>query len=206
MLQLNNPIRLHKFEKKHLRFLKADHGGAFTVNSWSDGKVKTTRLKSRISLFLLTQQDYRCVYCQRLLIGVSKAIDHIAPKTLHPEYTFEPYNLALACTYCNENGRKGFEETISVKRAWYSANSFLIVHPYLDNVDFHIRYQDPERIYLNYQACSNQGQFTCDMFDLHGIEMTELRSREYILRMLAPLPNQTLTGLIKNAVSYKKKP
>ena len=58
------------------------------------------------------QQDGRCYYCQKSLIGIRTNVEHIVPRSKGG--TNDPKNLVLACWKCNKS--KG-SEMLSLKRA-----------------------------------------------------------------------------------------
>ena len=135
-------------------------------NLWGLQDKMTNRIKHRISLRTLRNQDRRCAFYDAILLVGSTHIEHIVPKGLHGEYTFEPLNLVSSCASCNSPGKKGESETVRTPLATrYCDNQFLIVHPYLDNPEDHIKYKDDQRIELDYAKCSQKGKATVDLFD-----------------------------------------
>ena len=92
-------------------------------------------------------------------------IDHIVPKAVHGEFTFEPFNLVSSCGSCNSKVKKGERETINLpSTSIYKNNSFLIVHPYFSNPDDHIKYKDADRIDFDKSRCSQEGKWTINLF------------------------------------------
>ena len=94
-------------------------------------------------------QRLKCAYCLGPISD--KAVDgapieHIAPKSLHLQFIFEPRNLCVICPECNFI--KLNQETlnqiddplkkIKTKRYPRSSKSFKIVHPHLDDYSEHI--------------------------------------------------------------------
>lgn len=204
MLDLRgNRIKYNNVDKKHFKYLRTKYGGNFTVKSWGDGEKATKKAKQKISLQLHTYQKYRCVYCERSLVGIDKEIDHIAPKHINPEYTFEAINLAYACGLCNGTSKKGQNPTIANNNGYYHQHIFLIVHPYLDNPAVHITYQDADKIYLDIPNCSPEGVNTIRMFDFDEDEMTIFRAKTLKNERDNPIDDETLKSLILKAVAYK---
>ena len=207
MLKLNRIIRYTSKEKKYLKFLKAEFGGNFTGKSWYDDNAKTQKLKSKISYLLHTNQKFRCAYCEKLLIRDKKEIDHIAPLHEFPQYCFTCINLVYACSNCNavlKNQKKIITNRGNLQKN-YKHNSFWIVHPYLDDPDLHIKYQDKDKVYLDLPSCSVWGIKTIDIFDLDGLEMRYFRAGELQLQKKFPISDKILNTLILKAVSYRKK-
>lgn len=204
MLDLRNyKLKIPKRFKKHLNFLKSKYGRAFTVDTWSDGMVKTKEIKRAISIQLHTYQKFRCVYCEKRLINETKEIDHIAPKHLNPEYTFTPINLAYSCGLCNSSSKKGQKPIITGINSNYSNQDFYIVHPYLDDFRSEIVYQDSDGIYLDLPNCSKKGLNTIEMFDFDSLEMIMFRAGRLISERNNPISDRDLKELIQKAVSYK---
>jgi uncharacterized protein (TIGR02646 family) len=152
-----------------LNSAKVIGGKSITIGGtylWGLQDKMTNRIKHRISLRTLLNQDRRCAFCDAILLVGSTHIEHIVPKGLHGEYTFEPLNLVSSCASCNSPSKKGESETVKTPLATrYCDNQFLIVHPYLDNPEDHIRYKDDLKIELDYANCSQKGQATIDLFD-----------------------------------------
>lgn len=82
----------------------------------------------------------KCAYC---IIEIGEDvrrladIEHFADKQKYPSWTFDLWNLFLACKYCNQT-RKGRFDTVLIHSDVYESCSFAIVHPYFDNVEDHI--------------------------------------------------------------------
>lgn len=111
-------------------------------NVWnSDGK-DMTRLRKTLREYLLPRLKFRCCYCQQRKTerhGLTWDIEHIAPKSLYPQFLFDLNNLAISCKECNI--AKGEKNTLSGNfRAKYPDNGggFSIIHPYFDTYSDHI--------------------------------------------------------------------
>jgi hypothetical protein len=111
-------------------------------NIWNSEGRDMTRLRKTLRDYLLPHLKYRCCYCQQRKTerhGLTWDIEHIAPKSLYPQFLFSPNNLAISCKECNI--AKGEKNTLSRScKAIYPENSshFLIVHPYYDTYSDHI--------------------------------------------------------------------
>lgn len=115
-----------------------------STNSWKSKSGPVLEFKKEFVEWALANQGGRCAYCYFPLGAVaqrrSQHIDHFAPKSArtHPEWTFEPYNLVLACSACNVELKKEFDP-VQFKHCLYEISNFSIVHPYLDDVEAHVR-------------------------------------------------------------------
>lgn len=104
--------------------------GVLTAEHW-DKRIKTLRLPIRSSLKAL--QKNCCVYCG-CPTTEDEDVEHIAHKSLYPQFVFTPKNLAYSCKTCNQT-YKNSADVISTADPIYENCKFTIVHPYLDDVD-----------------------------------------------------------------------
>lgn len=106
-------------------------------------------LRKEIRNYYRLEQKGICSYCRQtvsIVFATNCHIEHIAPKSIHPEYIFEPKNLCVICSDCNQIKRD--QETIgeipdTIKKKYKTkypdkSEDFLIVHPHFDNYDDHI--------------------------------------------------------------------
>jgi uncharacterized protein (TIGR02646 family) len=116
----------------------ADQSGAY----WSEEEIKP--VKSAIKTHYIAEQKGRCCYCNHEFATVHHAVwdcEHIIPKKTHPQWLFEPQNLAAACKDCNQ--AKGDSPVLKNKsRVTFPTNSsdYTIVHPHFDEYYEHIRW------------------------------------------------------------------
>ena len=199
MLKLSNPIKYTEEENTFIaNVLKQLQG-----EGWDDQKNKTKAIKSRINQHTLTEQKHRCAYCESFLLEGADPIDHIAPKSLYGEFTFEPYNLVKACTSCNNKPHKGETDTIKhpEDRNEYSNNTFSIVHPYFDDPDDHLKYADDDKIIFDKNKCSEEGLATIKMF--HWEEPWAIAQRLINAKTRDLLPEELEN--IANIITYKER-
>jgi uncharacterized protein (TIGR02646 family) len=127
--------------------------GAFNIDQFFDHKIWNTEdleeLRKEIRDFYRIEQKAICSYCRQVISIVyptNAHIEHIAPKSLHPEYIFEAKNLCVVCSDCNQIKRD--QETINeipdtIKKKYKTKypdkpDDFFIVHPHFDDYDKHI--------------------------------------------------------------------
>jgi uncharacterized protein (TIGR02646 family) len=111
---------------------------------WSDNSAEILAARAYIRKHYLTEQDFRCAYCRiqkKEKHGMTWDVEHILPKSLYPEFLFEPENLAVACKECN--GSKDNQEILTKKLGKArnyprSSDEFKIVHPHYDKLSDHI--------------------------------------------------------------------
>lgn len=203
MLNLTEKIRFSRKDKKHLRKLRKKYGGTFTYGSWGDGTNETKRIKRKISYQLLRYQKLKCVYCELWLFSRNREIDHFAPRKHNPEYSFEALNLFYSCGQCNSSFIKGEKPTVIQSNGRYHQCTFNILHPIFDDVDYHIKYQDADRINLDFPKCSNLGLRTIDFFKMDSILATIKRTKELRLEIDNPLTTKEEKELIGEILAYK---
>lgn len=127
--------------------------GTFNIDQFFDHKIWDTEnleeLRKEIRDFYRIEQKAICSYCRQVISIVyptNAHIEHIAPKSLHPEYIFEAKNLCVICSDCNQIKKK--QETINeipdtVKKKYKTKypdkpDDFFLVHPHFDDYDKHI--------------------------------------------------------------------
>ena len=143
--KLKQLTRILKYNKKELAFIESlkpfngDEWDGELMRVSATAKQKRDNIKIKIKKALQKIQGNNCVYCgwSFEIVGVSER-EHIAPKGRYNSFVFEPYNLALACHYCNGSSKKGIENTISKPDIKYKKCTFKIVHPYFHDINKHI--------------------------------------------------------------------
>ncbi|WP_155953509.1 hypothetical protein [Pseudomonas sp. URIL14HWK12:I6] len=151
-------------------------------------------------------QDNLCAWC-RLSLGSDgrRTVhrDHIAPKSLHPEWTFLPLNLVLSCEFCNGFANKGDIPTVAISNADYDKCHFFVVHPYLDEVSRHITFDnDVDDLPVIAIGASEKGVWTIKMLNLDSPGITRERAKEvyYQTRKRLPLKDEALIELALNSI------
>jgi hypothetical protein len=161
---IDSPINYSTESEDLIRMLKERYSGKLTADMWNSDELDP--VKAEIKNYYKTKQNYRCSYCwQEILVNHSATWDteHIVPRSLHPQFMFEPKNLCVACKDCNL-AKSDVEVLVNKNRKSYPNISlaFKIVHPHFDNYEEHIS------IHIGhiYKAKSDKGKFTiinCDL-------------------------------------------
>lgn len=137
----------------------------FSYKNWSDDDLMP--LRSNLRNHYRDEQKAICCYCREIVSLVSASnspVEHIAPKSLYPDFMFETKNMCVICADCNEIKRQ--QEVMEIVpdtlkdgsgRKLYprSPNAFKIVHPHIDEYDDHI-----VRVGQFYVDKSDKGSFT----------------------------------------------
>jgi 5-methylcytosine-specific restriction endonuclease McrA len=118
----------------------------FTHSSWGDEDLEP--LRSALRSHYRQAQNGLCTYCRQTISTASAQnchVEHIVPKSLHPEFIFEPKNLCVICAECNAIKRAqetahDIPETLSREPRRYprASSAFKIVHPHVDTYTDHI--------------------------------------------------------------------
>lgn len=134
--------------------------------------------KDRIKIYLQREQNNCCAYCGIGLEAFDNSHrDHIAPKSLYPQFIFRPDNIILACPRCNGLNKKNNANTINnpINRRYRNCN-FNVIHPYFDNPTEHINYiGDNQGILIQY--VTHKGRQTIILFELDSVHFTQTRAQ-----------------------------
>lgn len=144
---------------------------------WDDNSTALKHLKKDIRSHLTKQQDYFCPYCNYPILsnnGNNWDIDHVIPKSLNPRFLFEPNNLVLSCKDCNtikNNKNTYYNSRVKVLKKYPNkAQSFLIIHPFLDPEDYsHHIYKVPigDSHFHIFYGKTPKGSKTIELCNLH---------------------------------------
>jgi len=116
---------------------------------------------------LVNETHGKCAYCEGKIRHIDDAdIEHIVPKSSHPELSFDWENLSLACTVCNRNKGDHFESPPHPQS---------LINPYQDDPSDHFVFQ---RDFLTPAPGSERGVFTEDKIDLNRAELRERRGEK----------------------------
>lgn len=120
----------------------------FVHSHWGSDDLQDIR--SSLRRFYRRKQLGKCAFCLNEVSFISAAnaqVEHIAPKSLHRQFIFEPKNLCVICSDCNTIKRdqevlNEVPETVNNPdgRVRYPtvSSAFKIVHPHFDDYQLHI--------------------------------------------------------------------
>ena len=110
-------------------------------NNWGSQTNCIKALKTNFNTHFNTEQSEKCCYCGLLYDRTGRGeIEHIAPKEQYPQFSYTSNNLAKACQLCNSSSMKHTFDTVETLNPEYDQCDFKIVHPYLDDHNFHYRF------------------------------------------------------------------
>ena len=161
---------------------KASNGNP-QKEDWEKSSLKA--YKDRVRRYYRQQQNKKCVYCR---MNVSTAtsyfhIEHIVPKSVHPEWMYEPFNLCVACPNCN-SAKKNQEvlENKDIADLPTESSDYLIIHPHIDRYFDNIEIVDG----LLYKGLTQKGEYTIKLCNLTRPELLSERARIFIQQEQEP--------------------
>lgn len=190
-------------------------------DDWNSQKKGIKSFKANILDYMYYEQNCRCAYC-RIEIPIACCFlqrEHIVPKKLHPQWTFNVRNLCFTCDRCN-NYKKD-EEVLAhpeVKDYPFDSREFLIINPFLDKYSDHIKLEND----IVYVGKTDKGRFTIQTCHLYNLDLVLERAKtkmknenpdsvkSQVLSLLSELPvpmeeeNKILTNLEKVVKMYKR--
>lgn len=166
MPDIVTPFKLTPTQSK----LVADTVAAGKVD-WSSSSLAS--LRSAIRTHYRREQKNLCAFCRKevsLRSALNAQVEHVLPKTLYPQFMFEPANLCVVCADCNEIKRN--QETANEvpdplrnggkRRYPRASSSFKIVQPHYECFDEHIVI-----FHLYYVEKTAKGHFTIGACELN---------------------------------------
>ena len=129
------------FSKQQLQFIATKKNcSSFSYKDWGDDSL--LELRCYIRNYYRNLQKGECAFCKKDLsiVAVENThVEHIVPKSIYPQFIFEPKNLCVICADCNQIKRdqeitKNTTNTLKKEFIKYprSSKSFLIIHPHFD--------------------------------------------------------------------------
>jgi uncharacterized protein (TIGR02646 family) len=146
----------------------ADEWTRSLLDSLASGTVTDTQ-KSRyrdpaIKKALIDETSGKCAYCEAKILHVTFGdIEHIRPKSISPELTFQWNNLTLACDVCNTNKSNKFPNGVG------------LINPYECDPSEHFHFLGP---LLIAKAGDQDAQLTERILKLNRAELVIERTRK----------------------------
>lgn len=132
-------------------------------DAWSlDG---AREIRALVKTRCIDSQSSKCCYCDRFLATQNHRmwdVDHVVPRSTHPQFAFESLNLVACCPDCNI--AKGNTQTLANRRrVTYPdvAAGFTLVHPHFDTYSDHIFHT--ELIYIPKTIKGKKTIYVCDL-------------------------------------------
>jgi 5-methylcytosine-specific restriction endonuclease McrA len=124
---------------------------------------KTRYRHPQIKAVLVDETKGKCAYCESKLLHIHHGdVEHIYPKSIAPEKSFEWANLTLACEICNQN-KSNKDPLIEA-----------IIDPYVTNPAEHLIFMGT----LLFDFGTPDGVSTKEILDLNRMELVERRKEQ----------------------------
>lgn len=142
-------------------------------------KSTLSDFKRRVRKYYKNQQNQLCAYCRMEVSSATSYfhIEHIVPKSVHPEWMYNPLNLCVTCANCNS--AKNNKEVLNDKDAKIlpmDSFGYLIIHPHLDRYFEHIEIVDG----LLYKGLTPKGTKTIEICNLTRTGLLSERAYQLI--------------------------
>ena len=168
------------------------------TNKLARGEKPTNTEKTRyrhlqVKAVLIEETKGKCAYCESKLLHIHHGdVEHIYPKSLAPEKSFEWENLTLACEICNQN-KSNKDPLIEA-----------IIDPYVIDPVEHLVFMGT----LIFDLGTPHGISTKEILDLNRVELVE-RRKEHLEKIMSiyqtllrtDIPVSTRKAIYKNLLS-----
>lgn len=144
---------------------------------WDSNRTYIKSFKKNLRNDMYRKQNDLCAFCRIHvpLACVPMHREHIVYKNLHPQWTFHPENLCVACPMCNEF--KGTTEVlVNPKTKTYpqTGDGFKIIHPLYDRYSEHIELLGG----VLYRGKTKKGVFTINTCHLYRAALAVERAKQ----------------------------
>ena len=154
-----------------------------TNEPWDYNSKEITYVKDKIKKFHLERTKNRCCYCNNPLRdrNIESDREHIIPKSLNKNLSYNIFNLSVSCKRCNMSYKKNninhVIEKREIIRKLRNPDNYNIPHPNIDNYEEHIGYfylcVDKTEL-LVYRPFTKKGEMLYEMFSLKKLEINTL--------------------------------
>lgn len=184
-------------------------GALAKAKPWDEDNACVKGIKDKLKHLHLQRQGHTCCYCRNNLFGTGHfTIDreHILPKSIYKDFTFEVWNISIACKRCNMEVKGDKTEFFTGSLSDVQNPSFYaFVHPNFDVWENHLsRYaaQVDNRIVVHYSVKgeSLKGSYTFKFFQLDRLEKNSLM----VAQGSAPIP-EDLSAALRSAIDLLAK-
>ena len=173
---VQGPYQPTEEERQAIKKLEDKEQG-LVAEDWDSQKTYIKSFKTNLRNDMYKKQNKLCAFCR---IHVPSACvpmhrEHIVYKNKHPQWTFLPENLCVACPSCNEY--KGTTEVlVDPQTSTYPnvGDGFKIIHPLYDRYSDHIELLGG----VLYRGKTDKGVFTIEKCHLHRVGLAEERAAQ----------------------------
>ena len=171
---IQEPYQPTEEERQAIKELEDKEQG-LVAEDWDSQKTYIKSFKKNLRNDMYKKQNKLCAFCRIHvpLACVPMHREHIVYKNKHPQWTFLPENLCVACPSCNEY--KGTTEVlVDPQTSTYPnvGDGFKIIHPLYDRYSDHIELLGG----VLYRGKTDKGVFTIEKCHLHRVGLAEERA------------------------------
>lgn len=148
---------------------------------------KTRYRHSEIKNALVIETNGKCAYCESKLQHIHHGdVEHIYPKSLDPEKTFEWENLTFACEICNQN------------KSNKDPNLEYIIDPYNIDPSLHLSFLGT----FVYPLTQNLGKNTGVILDLNRSALCDMRKEklDQVMGIFETILNKDIPLVVRKTI------
>lgn len=164
-------ISLSKFDKPNILNQKGEEWTTELMSKIETGEEIPQSLKDKyrhpeIKDRVTQETSGKCCYCESKVSHIYPGdIEHIKPKSVFPQLTFDWNNLTFVCSKCNNSKHDYYNEIGGVN----------IINPYTENPQDHLHSFGPMIMHIN---SSKIGEFTWKKLGLNRLSLIEKRKEK----------------------------
>lgn len=171
---IQEPYQPTEEERQAIKELEDKEQG-LVAEDWDSQKTYIKSFKKNLRNDMYKKQNKLCAFCRIHVPSTCVPMhrEHIVYKNKHPQWTFLPENLCVACPFCNEY--KGTTEVlVDPQTSIYPkvGDGFKIIHPLYDRYSDHIELLGG----VLYRGKTDKGVFTIEKCHLHRVGLAEERA------------------------------
>lgn len=130
-------------------------------------KDEYAEIRKIIKDHYLQEQNYMCQFCrQKFKVKHNRVwdVEHIIPRSTHPQFTFTSKNLCVICPDCNNEKNSGSVlNREQIQKFPTASSAYKICHPHFDIYNEHIDAIVPGQLYKWH---SSKGRYTIRIYGL----------------------------------------
>lgn len=178
-------------------------------NNWDSRTNCIKNIKIALNNHFDTHQQEKCCYCGLLYDRTGRGeIEHIAPKgaSLYPQFSYHNLNLAKVCQLCNSSSMKHMYNSVRALNLNYELSEFKIVHPYLDDHNYHYSWNYGIReVLISVNNNSDKARESIRLFELDSVKRTRARAQQRNQERIETLYNLSaqVKKRIKEVMKFK---
>lgn len=182
---------------------------SLAVNNWKSQRNCIGDIKISLNQHFDNNQQEKCCYCGLQYNRTGRGeIEHIAPKgaSLYPQFSFTSKNLVKACQLCNSSSMKHTYDSVETINANYDLCVFKIVHPYLDDHNYHYAWNYGIReVLISINNNSEKAKESIRLFELDSVKRTRARAQQRNQERIDNIYNTSIAikNKIKEVLKFK---